>query len=336
MALRFIDSFDHYVTADIQTKWTSNSSCTIAAAGRNGTSCLEWTNFTRLVSKTIDAQATWIVGFAFRLSSYPTTFANGQFLAFLDSATPHVDFRIGPAGTIQTTRNGTVLGTGTIVLSLDTWYYLEFKVTISDTVGVVVTKVNGITDLNLSAQDTRNAGNASANVIQLGNGNAASTGRVDDFYACDGTGGAPANDFLGDVRVEALFPNGNGNSSQLVGSDGNSVDNYLLVDETAPATADYVESSTVGDKDTYPYTNLTSTAGTVYGVQVLPYAAKTDAGARSIVSVARLSATEVDSAVKALSVTPGYLPDVREAKPGGGAWAIADVNNAEFGAKVNA
>jgi hypothetical protein len=158
----------------------------------------------------------------------------------------------------------------------------------------------------------------------------------DDLYVCDGTGSAPANDFLGDCRVEAIFPSGNGNSSVLVGSDGNSTDNYLLVDEAAPNTTDYVESSTVTDKDTYAYGNLAATTGTVFGVQPVPFAAKTDAGTRSIVSVARVSATEVDSAAKTLSTTYTYYPDVREAKPGGGAWAIGDVNGAEFGVKINA
>ena len=56
----------------------------------------------------------------------------------------------------------------------------------------------------------------------------------DDLYICDGTTvpGEPVNDFLGDVRVDTLYPNGNGNSSQWVGQDANSTDNYLNVDDT--------------------------------------------------------------------------------------------------------
>jgi hypothetical protein len=44
----------------------------------------------------------------------------------------------------------------------------------------------------------------------------------------------------------------------------------------------------------------------------------------------------VDSAVKTLTTDYIYLPDIRETKPGGGAWTITDVNNAEFGIKINA
>lgn len=341
MALRFCDSFDHYVTADIPSKYTSVSAGASISAGngRNSTASLRASNFNVTASKTLDAQATWIVGFAVKLSLIPGA-AAGIF-TFVDGAITHVTICVNASGNLEVRRGsqvGTLLGTGTIVLSTGQFYYVEAKVTISDTVGVAVVKVNGVTDINLSAQDTRNAGNATANIIAFPN-SAASSGVTidfDDLYVCDGTGGTN-NDFLGDCRVEALFPNGDGNSSQLVGSDGNSVNNSLLVDETAPnSDTDYVESSTVSDKDTYAYSNMTPTAGTVAGVQILPFAKKTDAGARSIVSVARLSATEVDSAAKTLNTTYGYLPDVRETKPGGGAWSVSDVNSAEFGVKVNA
>jgi len=334
MALRFADSFDHYATADVLTKWTSMvATPAIGATGRNSTSGVRLNASGTTMTKTIDSQATWFIGFAFKVGTAPA--ATAAILQIIDDVTLHVDLRLSAGGILSVTRNGTNLGTGTAVLAVGTYYYIEIKVTISDTVGVAVVKVNGVTDINLSSQDTRNGANASADRIRLVG--IVATTDFDDFYVCDATGSAPTNDFLGDVRVETILPSGNGNSSVLVGSDGNSTDNYLLVDETAPnSDTDYVESSTVGDKDTYVYGNVTPTTGTVYGVQVLPFAKKTDAGARSIVSVARLSATEVDSTDKTLNTTYGYLPDIREAKPGGGVWSITDVNNAEFGVKVTA
>ena len=44
----------------------------------------------------------------------------------------------------------------------------------------------------------------------------------------------------------------------------------------------YVDSADVGDKDTYHYTSITPTAGTVRAVQLVPQIRKTDAGARSV------------------------------------------------------
>jgi hypothetical protein len=340
VALRFCDGFDHYAVGDVLAKWTSLATGPASMqTGRFGSGqAMRFTALNRQVTKVIDSQATWIVGFAYRSQGFN---ANQGIIVFIDGAVTHCDLRVDAGGHLFFTRNGTTIGSvGTTVLNTNTWYYLEVKVTISDAAGVAVAKINGVTELNGSSLDTRNAGNATADTVRInstGGSSVAETTDFDDLYVCDASG-STNNDFLGDVRVEALFPNGNGNSSVLVGSDGNSTDNYLLVDETTPATADYVESSTVGDKDTYAYTNPTSTSGSVFGVQVLPYAAKTDAGARSIVSVARLSGTEVDGAAKTLpaSGSPGYLPDIRETKPGGGSWSISDVSNAEFGVKINA
>ena len=347
MALRFVDSFDHYATANIFQKWTSGNTAngsTITTGGRNSTSRARFQHSFDSATKVIDAQATWIIGFAFSTST-STGSSLYQLVGLTDASggVQHFSLGMDSGGHLVARRgnvSGTTLGTGTIVLSQDTFYFIEVKVTISDASGVVVVKVNGVTDINLSSQDTRNGGNATADSITLSGGGQNNNFAVfsyDDLYICDTSGGSPTNDFLGDVRVEALLPNGNGNSSQLVGSDGNSTDNYLLVDESTPnSDTDYVESSTVNDKDTYAFGNMTSTSGTVYGVQVLPFAKKTDAGTRSIKSVARLSATEADSADKTLTSAYLYLPDIRETKPGGGSWSISDVNSAEFGVKVSA
>jgi hypothetical protein len=338
MALIFCDSFDHYATTYLATKYTALSGTppTIASSGRFG-SRIEVGNANRWASLTLpSSQATWIMGAAYFVNG--TTIAGHIIFSLYDGSTRHVELRVLSDFRLQVTRNGTVLGTSTATIRT-AWSYIEFKVTIDDSAGAYEVRLNGVNVLSASSVDTRNGANASANVFYFWNDSVgATTGTpyaIDDFYICDTTG-STNNDFLGDVRVEALFPNGNGNSSQWVGSDGNSTDNYLLVDESPPnEDTDYVEASTVGDKDTYAYTDLTLASGTVYGVQLLPYARKTDAGSRSIVSVARLSSTETDSSDKALLTSYAYLPDIRETKPGGGAWTISDVNSAEFGVKVS-
>lgn len=335
MALRFGDSFDHYATADRLLKWSSDSAGNrifLGAYGRNGTNGMQLVSTDApTITKTIDAQATWVVGFAIKFAS---VVANG-FFKLLDAGSDQLELRLNSSGNVVLTRAGTTLATGTQVLTGVTFYFVELKTTIADAGGTAIVRINGVEDINFTG-DTKATANATANQIQFWNqGNV--TQNYDDLYVCDGTGGAPTDTFLGDVRVQATYPSGNGNSSQLVGQDADSTDNYLNVDETAQdGDTTYVESSTVGNKDTYAFGNLTPTTGTVYGVQVLPFAKKTDAGTRSIVSVARLSGTEVDSAVKTLTTDYIYLPDIREAKPGGGTWSITDVNNAEFGIKINA
>ena len=338
MALRFLDSFDHYATADIAKKWD-----TVAGTQNISLSHGRWGTFgARIFSngvtltKNLDSQQTWIIGGAIVLPAINTA---GVIFGVMDTGSFQCELRTDGAGRLLITRNGTtILGPGTTFLIAGVSYYLEFKVTIANSPnGVAEAKIDGVTEISSSTLDTQNTANATANQIRLGPGAGGGFDYyLDDFYVCDGTGGVN-DDFLGDTRVQTIFPDANGNSSQLVGSDGNSTDNYLLVDETTPNTADYVESSTVGDKDTYNYGSLTPTTGAVYGVQILPYAAKTDAGVRSIQAIARHSATEEDTgADMVLSTTVRYFMDVRDTKPGGGSWSISDVNAAEFGVKVTA
>lgn len=340
MALRFVDSYDHYLTADLLQKWSAYTQAGSIAiqggGGRHGTSGLR-TNSTNApsITKYLTSQATWIVGEAIYFESVGATSSNSRLIEFLDGTNSQFYVELDTAARIRAVRGpSTVLETGTWIPTSAIWYFIEYKVTI-DNAGSWEVRVNGTPVLSGSG-DTYNTGNVSAERIALWNGGYHGNILRDDLYICDGSGAAPTNTFLGDSRVECLLPSGNGNSSQFDGSDGNQVDNYALVDEASPNDSDYVESPDVGDKDTYAYGDLASTSGTVYGVQPVPRIRKTTAGSRTAVSVARLGVTEVDSANKMVLDSIVYSPDIRETKPGGGAWTISDVNSAEFGIKVTA
>lgn len=336
MALRFFDGFDHYPASEALHKWsTGDTDMQQGDAGRFGGVSLRLQGNRQRV-KVLDAQGEWIVGFGFQ----PGGSGSCSIMAFLSGGTVQDDifWNHGP-GNLTIRRGGsTVVATGTKVLNAATWYYIEWRIVFHDTTGIAQVYVDSVLDINASGLDTNNAGGNTADRLRVDGGGVAAADHVDDLYLCDATGSAPYNTFLGDCRVEAIYPNGNGNSSQLDGSDGNQVDNYLLVDETnSDDDTTYVESSDVGDKDTYAYGNVTPASGTVHAVQILPWARKTDAGARSIVSVARHSGTEEDSAAITLPSSYTYVTqDIRTTKPGGGSWSISDVNNAEFGVKINA
>lgn len=342
MALRWIDSFDTYATADFDLHYEKRVGApAITGSGRNGSglSITDANSPFRILSKVFaDYQATWIVGFALNIITYSG--ADKEIMQIVDGpgAVTHVTMWY------QNSTNKLYLSgawgstLGTTVISAGTWYYVEVKVTIDNSAGAYEFRVNNTVEASASGVDTNNGGSNSANVIALRAGGSTSTSRerrFDDYYICDGSGSAPYNDFLGDCRVEAIFPSGDGATSGMTGSDGNSVNNSLLVDETNEnADTDYVESSSSGTKDTYAMTNVTPTSGSVYAVMPIPIAKKTNAGDRSVKSVARLSSTEVDSAATTLSTDYAACPDIRTTKPGGGVWTITDVNAAEFGVKV--
>lgn len=337
--LRFIDSFDHCATADLPQKYTTvTGSVSVTAAGRRSTSSLHGTNAgTMGVIRTIDAQAIWIVGLALNLTGLPAS--QSQLIQLRDASTLQVDLRINTDGTLAVTRNGTTLGTSVAVLSTGAFSYIEFKVAISDASGTYDVRVNGANVLS-GTGDTKNTANASANQIYIfGTSGGACVWDIDDLYICDGTGNQNS-DFLGDVRVDCYRPSGNGNSSGMTGSDGNSTDNYALVDETTPnGDTDYVESSVASTTDTYAVGDMTHTPTLIFGVQAVASAKKDDAGARSLANVVRSNSTDADGATQALSTSYAMYRDIWELDPIGSpniAWTKTSFNAAEFGNKVAA
>lgn len=337
MALLFCDGFED---AGCYQKWSQYAGCSIVA-GRYGQALNLYKPDNAApvayVSRSIPPASQVCLGFALNLMTlsqqplaiFCSDLGSVQHVVFTVTATGYPQLRLGSEG-------GTVLGTGATALSVGVWYYIEIKASISDTVGTAVLHIDNQTVVSFSG-DTKNGG-TSTNIDYVSLSPATFRGygaTYDDLYILDSTG-ATNNDFLGDIRIETLYPDGNGNSSQLVGSDADSTDNYQLVDETGtPSSADYVASGNLGDKDTYTFTGLATTSGTIKGVQVNSWAAKSDSGARNVKNITRLSGTEDQSASLPLQTT--YMPhlSVHETKPGGGSWTISDVNNAEFGVQVD-
>jgi len=342
MALLFCDSFDHYTTFPSKGwTYTGDGYLTIGAYGRNGTNGVRTNNQRVSIIRDLPASKTIFVGSSFKFDAVTSPVC--PIFTFWDVGTIQISLRLNPDGSLTVFGNGTTLYTSaTGRMTISQTYYLEFGLTIDPSVGMIEIRLNGEVLVSLPNLDTQTTANSSVNRFQIAAWDAHSIGMsFDDLYICDDNGSAPNNYFLGDVRVQSIFPNGvgatDGAGTSLMGSDSNKVGNYLLVDEVTPDTADYVQSKTIDDKDTYAFSNLANATGTVFGVQILPHAAKSDAGARSIVSVAHITGTspeEVDSANHVLTVTPTYFLDIMEAKPGGGVWTISDVNGAEFGVKV--
>ena len=239
-------------------------------------------------------------------------------------------------------RGPNLLANGTFALAANTWYYVEFKWTLDNTSGATEVRVNGVTDpgCTLSGVDTLYSGtDTSWNAVLIGCQFNTASWWCDDIYISDLSGGVN-DDFLGDVTVQGRLPDGNGTNSDFTGSDGDSTNNYLLVDEQTVDYPDddgtYVQSSTIGHYDTYTYPALSTTA-TVLAVQVGACAKKTDSGARTYKCVAKLSGgAETDGSTTHAPSEGSYSYglEVWNEKPGGGSWSVSDVDNAEFGVTV--
>jgi hypothetical protein len=349
--LRFIDGFDHYVSADLYLKWTtaigvglgaigSGSLSTylpIGATGRNSTNGLKLNGLGYGVPiqlrKSIDNQATWIIGTAVLLSATPSSTIN--LFRFLDGTTTQNEINVTSAGMLTWTRNGTLLASGTHVLSAGVFYYIECKFTIASsiTAGTCVMRVNGVSDITLAATtNTQNTANAYASVIEF-NCPSNITITFDDVYMCDGTG-STNKDFLGDVRVEAIYPNAAGNYSQWTPT--GSATNHGCVSET-PEDGDttYNLSATAGNEDTFLFGTLASTPLSIFGIQTTIVNRKDDAGSRSIKSIVRIGGTDYAGATVGVASTYSFDTEIHETNPAtSAAWTTSVVNALEAGVSL--
>lgn len=340
MAVVFMDGFDHYGTqAQFLRKWSYNSNNTVTfATGRFSVGQGMLPPLSNYVLRYLGANnATWFVGFAFKVGGLPNSLAT---IAGLDEVAVglQISLIVSAAGQLQLYRGDgvTLLATTGSVISAATWYSIEWKGTISNSISSNsnIVKLNGAEVLNLTATtDTQQNTNAFANGIRLYN---EATTTFDDFYILD-TSGATANDFIGEKRIRSLFPNGNGNYSQWLGSDGNNTDNYLLVDDTTSPDDDttYVEEGTTTEKDTYTFENTVADMHDITAVQHNILTRKDNADYRNIKHITRISSTDYEGSAYSIPDSYVYFWNILHQNPNtAAAWTTSELDGAEFGVKL--
>jgi hypothetical protein len=330
MALIYLDGFDDYTTAS--QRWASGSVSFGTSFSRfgvgQGIRCAAGGQVTRNLGANY---STLVMGVALNPVGNITT-TNNFFIRFIDTGTNQIVISQTATSGIAISRNATLLSQTGPVLSQSSWIYLEFKITFHSSAGSYELRLNGAPALSQSGINTQNTANAYANQLMLNSG---SDSYYDDLYMLDTTGSAN-NDFLGDVRIYTLMPSGNGTYSQWTGSDGNTVDNYLLVDDPANHDTDttYVETNTVNNVDTYALQDVPSTA-TVYGVQLNMVSRKTDAGTRGISPVLRSGGADYVGTERIQSSSYQWFGQLYDQNPSGPAnWTATSVNALEAGVKV--
>lgn len=256
-----------------------------------------------------------IVGFAFKASGAGAfaTNAGGNYLypwAGIASLNPigrntlllvrsgnftMVGFTLESNGTIMawrgddpgTTEAGFVhLGTTSEALQPNIWYYLEFKVLVHNSAGTVEVKINGVTRMNLTSQDTYIdpgttspypapfvgwdevvIGHLTASIVNAGE----HIWDFDDLYVADGSAGTATNDvsdFWGDHRIDARRVTADGAMTQMTPLSGS--DHFAMVDDPVPDDdATYNSEGTAGQIDTFVVENAPVSGADVDAVQVV-------------------------------------------------------------------
>ena len=273
------------------------------------------------------------IGFAVAHNSVDNTQGPVIFLYGDSGTVNHIQIRLF-ANSITVYRGGTLIASGVISMSQNIFGYIEIATLVADAGGSLIIRFNGVEVINFSG-DTRNGGTL-AGIDTLGLG-CSSVGTsivyIDDMYVLDSTGSAPYNNFLGDVRVYMLNPTGAGTNTQWAPDTGS---NYARVNEVPYSAANYVQSGTSGQRDTYTMADLPGSGmGTIYGVQTNIIAKKTDAGSIAIKPTIISGGTTYYGTAKLLATNDTIISDIRTQDPNtSSSWTTAGVNALEAGMEV--
>lgn len=316
MALRFIDSYDHYYSDNnnLPRKYgfVVGSFDTV---GRESTHSGGGA-FMRLF---FEPQDTWILGKAFKIGSSEALFGlndDSDYKCQLDvTSDGNLHFyNFGPSGNVYTT------GLGLNLTLPYCAYFIELKFHLHATDGYYEIRVNNIPVLSATGINTVR-GLASATIIQtwcMG----------DDYYVCDGTG-TVNNDFLGDRRSIAVMPAAVGSVNDW--TPNTAIDNWDINNDKTYTAATienaYVETDTDMAMDLYTFEDVTI-EGTVAGVQLSVLAKKTDADFRQIRLVMDIDGTKYYGDWQTLTDDWKYYKWIWETDPSiSGAWTRTKIND---------
>lgn len=281
-----------------------------------------WLSYSTLTTPALTTDTTLIVGFAFKVE----TFNNCYFCQLLNNS---ADFSVKFVGDeIELKRGSTVLGTTTTLsLNTDEWYWLELKVYCDNTVGTYDLKINNTTALSGSG-DTSD-GEDYYNFVRIGAESGILDIQIDDFYVCDSSG-SNNNDFLGECRVTAIRPNGNGTISEMAPSIGS---NYSCVNDSDDNT--YVEGDS-GKSDVYTYSDVSGLTG-IKGICLRSRCLETDAESFNMRPIMLVNGnTHFGSYAQVGSSDYTKHEEIIEENPDtSSAWTSTDINDSEFGLEIS-
>lgn len=260
--------------------------------------------------------------------------SSGKLLIWRSSTTEMGSLRVNAAGKFEVYVGTTWVATGTKSWTPNTWYLVEIRVLIANTGGIIQTRIDGASDISFTGDTQPGTATTVDNLLFTSDGG--STNYMDDI-ACNDTSGTSENSWCGDGRVYLLKPNANGDVSQLVGQDGDSVDNYLNVDEV-PHDSDttYNQSATAGQYDLYNLETLALGNATVKRVWVEARVRELTASGDAIQLGIKTNATEYWS--NNITVSGSYArvvgPDYTTNPNTGTTWTQTQIDALQAGIKV--
>jgi hypothetical protein len=242
----------------------------------------------------------------------------------------------GNSGNLELVLNNVVVATISAasagITNTDTWYSAGLRVFANGSTGYVNFYIDGVSVLSATNQDTGTGLTALYVGGSLGGAIAGWNGAAyfDDCYVDDTAGEADSAPIA--RRFVWAIAAGNGTNSQWSGSDGNSIDNYLLVDDVTPDDdTTSVFTMTVSQKDTYAIAGITVPNGYTIAAAI-PTALGKRAGSTEQLKLLAFDGASTTTG-SAQNPSADYAPvwERMTTQPDASAWNEADFEAMEFG-----
>jgi hypothetical protein len=239
-----------------------------------------------------------------------------------------------------------------------TWYHLDCKIVLHESDGSIVARINETEVINETGIQTYKAGGDSLGAysytqIELRKG-LHNTYYMDDLYILDGEG-TVANDLIGDVRVDTIYPNANGfytNFTPEPGSNSNyqnvmpmTFDRYRYPD--TPLLREFWYQGTGANfnnyneaedtvRECYELEPLLALDKPIYGLQTNSIFRKTDAGKKQVEQFVRISSNDYDSGrvIDVPDFSKNYYYPVSVNPFTSNAWTEAEIASLQSGIKI--
>jgi hypothetical protein len=221
------------------------------------------------------------------------------------------------------------------------WNHIEVQAYIHATAGWVRVAVNGVHRFEATGLNTQFDTSKIASVSQRRSFivNTGSDFYLDDYFIYDFTGTSSvdtdfcpttdgsglATNYIGDLQVWPLFPNGDTAQADWAKSSGTV--GYSLIDEVPPDDAGYISSSAAGNLSEFDLDDLPSTITYVRGLGLHQRLSKSDAGAAMTKAGMKSAAATSDATERPVTVAPTYWRDQINVDPNSSArWTRASLN----------
>jgi len=276
MTLLWTEGFDAFGTATgaepapdgiIPRKWASGSSenYTDIENGYKRDYCWEPGGARSLYTPTgLTTNKTLIVGFQYSPWSIdrPQEGVSFNLITLREGTTESLILKqVGPS--LEVWRGSTHLDSYLrLMMRGEKWFWLEFKATCDNTSGSYEVRLNGLTIMSDTGVDTQGGSQGYWDNVRFGNFK--SNEKIDHLYICDGSG-SDNNDFLGNVTVHTIRPDGDNTNNFATTTNAS---HYQAVDEDqVDDDTTYVEDSSSGATEIYTY-EPTVNFTTVHGLTV--------------------------------------------------------------------